>query len=132
MLRLIEAADVPARLVPRSGANVPWLLAAASVWHEPQPCAIQTASPSACAEGAVVAAGALVGRDPSPSLVHETTTLAAAASTRAPAIAVAILTPRARAPAAERRRRGAGDPARARRPRARAPRPRPTASRPRS
>src|SRR4051812_36774607 len=113
MLRLIEAADVPARLAPRAGANVPWLFAAASVWHHPQPCATQTASPSACAEGAVVVAGAFAGRDPSPPLVNATTTMAAAASTRAPAIAVAILTPRARACEARRRTSAAGDPARA-------------------
>ena len=75
MLRLIAAADAPARLAPRSGPNLPCAYAAASVWHDPQPCATQTASPPrVCAAGAVAAVatgpGAVSPPDPSPPLVN--------------------------------------------------------------
>src|SRR5215217_9136123 len=92
---------MPSSVAARFGPNCACAPAAANVWQEPQPLAIQTARPSLA--GAVVCAGARAGAadcSPPPD-VNAAAAIAAAAQVNSPAATVAALTP-ARPPSARR------------------------------
>src|SRR5919108_6554146 len=85
---------MPWSVAARSGPNMARALAGRNVWHEPQPFATQTASPSRVAALVGVGAEAARSSPPSPSpAANAATTIAAAAQASAPDATVAGLTP---------------------------------------